>query len=205
MRQAARRRPGLRLLHRSGSALAWKPKPAGPEGQLQPVWRVGAMSPSDVRDGFSVKEARPLSWLRLASCCFAMRNAPILGLGLCMILAAGVVHAGPVVEEGPLSPCVHPQEEAGSDSSSAPPASAWGVEIATSFSKQDALDQFARVKRDHADILGAYEPMMVETCDLHMGTAPLYSARIGMESREYGDRLCAKLQADGGACIVQKN
>lgn len=80
-----------------------------------------------------------------------------------------------------------------------------GVEIATSFSKQDALDQFARVKRDHADILGAYEPMMVETCDLHMGTAPLYSARIGMESREYGDRLCAKLQADGGACIVQKN
>jgi hypothetical protein len=135
----------------------------------------------------------------------AMRHAPLLGLSLCMILAAGPVFAGPTVEEGPLSPCVQGQEDASGDSSSVLPAYAWGVEISTSFSKQDALDQFARIKQDHADILGNYEPVVVETCDLHMGPKLQYSARIGMDSREDADSLCAKLAADGGACIVQKN
>jgi hypothetical protein len=38
-----------------------------------------------------------------------------------------------------------------------------------------------------------------------MGTKLQYSARIGMDSREDADSLCARLQADGGACIVHKN
>jgi hypothetical protein len=38
-----------------------------------------------------------------------------------------------------------------------------------------------------------------------MGTKLQYSARIGMDSREDANALCAKLQAAGGACIVQKN
>jgi hypothetical protein len=38
-----------------------------------------------------------------------------------------------------------------------------------------------------------------------MGTDVRYSARIGMDSRDAADRLCAKLQAAGGACVVQKN
>ena len=46
---------------------------------------------------------------------------------------------------------------------------------------------------------------MVETCDLHMGTSLQYSARIGTDSRDDADKLCAKLQTAGGACIVQKN
>jgi hypothetical protein len=67
------------------------------------------------------------------------------------------------------------------------------------------LAEFDRVKDDHADVLGSYEPMVVETCDLHMGTKLQYSARIGMDSREEANALCAKLQAAGAACIVQKN
>ena len=122
-----------------------------------------------------------------------------------MIFAAGAAFAGPMVDEGPLSPCAQPQGEASSAISSPQPAHAWGVEIATSFSKQEALDQFAGVKQNHTDLLGTYEPMVVETCDLHMGTELQYSARIGMDSREDADSLCAKLQAAGGACIVQKN
>jgi sporulation related protein len=47
--------------------------------------------------------------------------------------------------------------------------------------------------------------MVVETCDLHMGTDLQYSVRIGTDSRDAADGLCAKLQAAGGACIVQKN
>ena len=133
-----------------------------------------------------------------------MRSASLLGL--CLTLGAFPVLAGPaMVEEGPLSPCVESPEPASGGASSDQPAQAWGIEIATSFSKQQALDEFDRVKQDHADILGTYQAMVVETCDLHMGTTLQYSARIGMDSREDADSLCAKLQAAGGACIVQKN
>jgi SPOR domain len=118
-----------------------------------------------------------------------------------LMLAAGPAAAGPTVEEGPLSPCAQPPGEA----STAQPAQAWGVEIATSFAKQEALDQFASVKQSYANLLGSYDPMVVETCDLHLGTDPQYSVRIGTDSREDADSLCAKLQAAGGACIVRKN
>jgi hypothetical protein len=53
--------------------------------------------------------------------------------------------------------------------------------------------------------LGSYAPILVETCDLSLGTKLRYSARIGMQSRDDADKLCASLQAAGGACIVQKN
>ena len=98
---------------------------------------------------------------------------------LCLALSVAPAFAGPAVEqEGPLSPCAPPQAGAGSDSSQDQPAPSWGVEIATSFSKDDALAQFAKVKQDHSDVLGSYEPTVVETCDLHMGTSLQYSARI---------------------------
>ena len=132
-----------------------------------------------------------------------MKPAPFLSL--CLLLMVGPALAGPTVDEGPLSPCVQPDSEASADAAPIEPSYEWGVEIAASFSKQDALDQFGQVKQDHADLLGSYDPMVVETCDLHMGTKLRYSVRIGMDSREDADGLCAKLQAVGGACIVQKN
>jgi hypothetical protein len=38
----------------------------------------------------------------------------------------------------------------------------WSVEIATAFSKEQALDAFNRMKQDHVDVLGNYEPIVVE-------------------------------------------
>lgn len=133
-----------------------------------------------------------------------MRHAPILAISLLALLPAWTALAGPTVEQGPLAPCSQPQGGASGDSS-AQAAYAWGVEIATSFSKQQALDQFAQAKQTYADLLGDYDPMVVESCDLHMGTDLQYSVRIGTDSRDAADTLCAKLQAAGGACIVQKN
>lgn len=125
---------------------------------------------------------------------------------LCLALSVAPAFAGPAVEqEGPLSPCAPPQAGTGSDSSQTQSAPSWGVEIATSFSKDDALAKFAKVKQDHSGVLGNYEPTVIASCDLHMGTKLQYSARIGTDSRDEADALCAKLQADGGACIVQKN
>jgi sporulation related protein len=126
-------------------------------------------------------------------------------LSLCLTITAGPAFAGTTVEqEGPLSPCVQTPDSASTDSSAAP-AQPWGIQIATALSKEEALAEFSRVKQDHADILGSYDPIIVAQCDLHLGTKLQYSARIGAASREDADALCAKLRASGGACIVQKN
>jgi SPOR domain len=125
-------------------------------------------------------------------------------LRLCLILAAGPAFGGaPVEQEGPLTPCV--QTPSGTGSGAAAQAQPWGIEIATAFSKEEALEEFAHVKQDHADILGSYDPILIEQCDLHIGTRVQYSARIGAASREDADALCGKLMVSGGACIVQKN
>jgi SPOR domain len=121
--------------------------------------------------------------------------------GLCMLLGAAPALAGATMEAGPLSPCAPQQSESGVTGDQP----AWGIEIASAFSKDEALSEFDQVKQSHSDLLGGYTPIMVETCDLHLGTALRYSARIGMDSRDDADALCAKLRAAGGACIVQKN
>jgi sporulation related protein len=129
----------------------------------------------------------------------------VLILSLWLILAAAPAFAGATVEqEGPLGPCVE-GGGTGSDETQAQSGPAWGVEIATSFNKQEALDDFARVQKQYSDLLGSYQPLVVEDCNLHMGTSPQYSARIGINSRDDADALCAKLRAQGGACVVQKN
>jgi hypothetical protein len=131
-----------------------------------------------------------------------MKGAQLLGL--CLILAAGPVFAGTAVEdEGSLGPCV--KGDSTTSDAQTPSGLAWGVEIATSFNKQEALDDFASVQKQYSDLLGSYQPLVIENCDLHMGTAPQYSARIGIDSRDDADALCAKLRAKGGACVVQKN
>ena len=124
-------------------------------------------------------------------------------LSLCLTITAGPAFAGATVErEGPLRPCVQTPDSASADS--AAPAQPWGIQIATALSKEEALAEFSRVKQDHADILGSYDPIIVAQCDLHLGTKLQYSARIGAARREDADALCAKLRASG-ACIVQKN
>jgi hypothetical protein len=124
-----------------------------------------------------------------------------------LLLGAGSALAGPAVEsEGPLSPCAAPQAAStGGDPGQAQAEPSWGVEIATSFSKDEALAQFAKIKQDHDSVLGSYDATVIETCDLHMGTKLQYSARISTDTRDEADALCGKLQNDGGACIVQKN
>jgi hypothetical protein len=123
-----------------------------------------------------------------------------------LLLAAAPAFAGPAVEsEGPLSPCATAQSAPGNDATQSQAEPSWGVEIATSFSKDDALAQFAKAKQDHNSILASYDPTVIETCDLHMGTKLQYSARISTDTRDEADALCAKLRNDGGACIVQKN
>ena len=85
------------------------------------------------------------------------------------------------------------------------PSAPWGVQVAAAFSRQTALDAFAAAKKQYSDILGEYDPAVLADCDLNMGTALRYSARVVFDDRDAADSLCSKLQAAGGACIVLKN
>jgi hypothetical protein len=132
-----------------------------------------------------------------------MRCAALLAIFA--LFGATALAGGPATDaEGPLSPCVPAQAQSDAAASGQPDV-AWGVEIAGAFSKDEALAEFDRAKQNYSDILGSYTPIVVETCDLHLGTQLRYSARVGMQSRDDADKLCTKLQAAGGACIVQKN
>jgi len=136
-----------------------------------------------------------------------MKMFPIGALGL--MLGAWPVLAEPQVEAGdPLAPRVKGTKGGGAKSDSAGSSQSgpqWGVEIASSFSKQQTLDEFSQAKKKYDGILGSYSPTIVEVCDLSMGTDLRYSARVGLDDRDAADTLCAKLQAAGGACIVLKN
>ncbi|MGH6866622.1 MAG: hypothetical protein ACREDO_10750 [Methyloceanibacter sp.] len=131
-----------------------------------------------------------------------MKTAFVAAFGLLLSLMPAL--AEPAAEQdGPLSPCVQGGgSDGGGETQSGPP---WGVVIATAFTKQQALDEFSQAKKEHGDVLGDNEPILVEQCDLNMGTDLQYSARVGMESRDAADELCAKLRSAGGACVVMKN
>lgn len=119
---------------------------------------------------------------------------------VCLMLAVLPAAAEPVAEqEGPLSPCVT------SGTAKATAADDWVVEIATAFSEEKALEAFKRAQQTYSDILGNYEPIVVEQCDLSLGEAPGYSARIVMPDEDKANDLCGKLEKAGGACLVQKD
>ena len=129
------------------------------------------------------------------------RMRGILAIVTCMLLAASPVAAEePAAEqEGPLSPCVQGTDKAPKASDS------WAVEIATAFSEDQALTRFNQMQKDHSDVLGDYQPVVIEQCDLSLGRAASYSARIVMDDEKAARDLCDKLQKDGGACLVQKD
>jgi hypothetical protein len=81
----------------------------------------------------------------------------------------------------------------------------WGVQLAGGFSEAKALAAFARMKKQFGPTLGAEAPMVVRSTLRSRGTRPLYAVRLGADSRDAADQLCARLRAAGGACMVVKN
>jgi hypothetical protein len=121
---------------------------------------------------------------------------------LCMILAAGPAVAEPVEAGNPLGPCL---KGAAPPEDIMPTGTGWGVQIASAFSEQEALDDFAQAQKDYSDILGDYSPTLIAVCNLNLGTDLRYSARVAFDDRDTADKLCAKLQKAGGACIVLRD
>jgi hypothetical protein len=81
----------------------------------------------------------------------------------------------------------------------------WGVQVAASFSAEQAVASYASLQDQHSTLIGAALPMVVRSLRRSRGTAPLYEARIPAASREEAENLCEDLRSEGGACVVLKS
>lgn len=78
----------------------------------------------------------------------------------------------------------------------------WGVIVAGDLSRDRARAQFAKVQREFRSILGDREPTIVTRRVPNRGPAPVTTVLIDEPDRASANRLCARLRASGGNCMV---
>jgi hypothetical protein len=83
--------------------------------------------------------------------------------------------------------------------------SPWGVELGAGFSRDRALTIYANLFKRLGEILSGHDPSILSSVFRSRGTRPFYQVRIGAETRESANGLCAKIARAGGACIVLHN
>jgi len=84
-------------------------------------------------------------------------------------------------------------------------ASPWGVELGAGFSRERVLTAYAGLLKRFGEILSGHDPSILTGIFRSRGTRPFYQVRIGAETRESANGLCAKIMHAGGACIVLRN
>ena len=83
--------------------------------------------------------------------------------------------------------------------------SPWGVQLAAGFSREHALSNYAELAKRYAGVLGGRDPTLLSTLLRSRGTQPFYQVRVGTDTRESANALCATLRRAGGACMVLRN
>jgi hypothetical protein len=85
------------------------------------------------------------------------------------------------------------------------PWAPWGVQLAGNWSQGRVLASWEQLRRRHAVLLGDREPLILRSRTSGMGYALRFQVRVGEATRQGAERLCAKLLAAGGACVVLRN
>lgn len=81
----------------------------------------------------------------------------------------------------------------------------WGVQLAAGFSRDRALAMYARSMKRLSTVIGDHDPSLLSSIFRSRGTRPFYQVRVGADTREAANDLCAKIHRAGEACIVLKN
>jgi hypothetical protein len=81
----------------------------------------------------------------------------------------------------------------------------WGVQVAGSFSKGAALAAFARDQARYASVIGGMDPFILGSALRNRGYRPFYRVRLPAQSRGEAQKICARLEAVGGACVVLRS
>jgi hypothetical protein len=80
----------------------------------------------------------------------------------------------------------------------------WGVTLSGGFSEARALLAF-RIIRNRYPFLASEEPLVLRKRNLSMGRRKVVRVMIGRQSRAEAQKLCTRITALGGACLVEKN
>ena len=80
----------------------------------------------------------------------------------------------------------------------------WGIQIAGNFRRSAAVGQLQRLRRSFPAILNQHEPV-ISRYRSALGRRGIYAVRIGADSRNEANQICAQLHNAGGACIVLRN
>ena len=84
------------------------------------------------------------------------------------------------------------------------PWAPWGVQIASSFSLDQALASFAAIQQEFPGA-SIQLPLVMRNVDRSRGWAPLYQIRIPATDQESAKSICSRLEAAKGACVVLRN
>ncbi len=61
------------------------------------------------------------------------------------------------------------------------------------------------MQKQYASLIGDREPIVLRSRGIGLGIATRYNIRIADDNRGYLEKLCNKLIAAGGACVVLRN
>ena len=81
----------------------------------------------------------------------------------------------------------------------------WGVQIAASFNRASAMRAFERARHDFYSVVGGKNPFVLGSVVRSRGFRPFYRVRLPAQNRPEADKLCAALEAAGGACVVLRS
>jgi len=80
----------------------------------------------------------------------------------------------------------------------------WGVQVAGNFSRARAIAAYVSLQKRFPDLLAERPPMIVAGAISGRGPRSFYRARVPVETKGEGEKLCAALRKNGGSCIILK-
>ncbi len=84
-------------------------------------------------------------------------------------------------------------------------AKPWGIQLSAGFSRDRALAAYAAVAKRYGEVLSGRDPSILSKTLRSRGTQTFYQVRVGAETREEANTVCANIQRAGGACMVLRN
>jgi hypothetical protein len=81
----------------------------------------------------------------------------------------------------------------------------WGAQLTSNWSESRAWATYRTLQKQYASLIGDREPIVLRAQLPGMGAVPRTIIRIADDNRAPLDKLCAKLIAAGGACVVLRN
>jgi transglycosylase-like protein with SLT domain/sporulation related protein len=83
--------------------------------------------------------------------------------------------------------------------------STWGIQLSAGFSRDRVLAAYATIATRYAQILSGRDASILSSVFRTRGTRPFYQIRVGTDTRETANTLCAGIRRAGGACMVLRN